>query len=263
MRCCIFCGKSPTSSEHIVPAWAGEILTRTQPPPSRPDRIVVGRHKRWSEGNNPDVQQEWLNKEGPSFTVKCVCDGCNNGWMSDIEGSAKPILTPMIEDQATTLSNADQESIAKWLGLKAICAQYSLPSPGADSVWATALAVDRRPPTGWQMRVGHYTGTHPVWMANTGIDFTVVHSLSPFTIHRPGFLFSVSLGHFVGQVVGVTQQTPIATNEMYFLQIWPHPLLRMDSPAMTHIASQAWPPERGLGDSDLKKCARDPAEPRG
>jgi hypothetical protein len=47
-------------------------------------------------------------------TIKCVCDQCNNGWMSDLEGSVKPFVGAMIHDIALTLTIEHQKLIAVW-----------------------------------------------------------------------------------------------------------------------------------------------------
>jgi len=260
---CIFCGNTPTTAEHLIPVWAGDVLARTKPPPSGPDKVIRAHHKRWSEGAEEDVRQEWFRKkDAPEFVVKCVCAECNGGWMSDIESAAQPILTPMIEDQRVTLDTGDQEKVAKWLGLKAIVAQHALPPGQTVPEWTNAFAIERSPPTSWQIRIARYQGTDPMFLGNTGLDTTVIHTLVPFTMKRPGFLFTAQLGHFVGQVLGMRQQAWIMPVRR-FVQVWPHPLLRTSSPAVAHIVSVTWPPECGLDDSDLKKCAHDPVEPKG
>jgi hypothetical protein len=259
---CIFCGKSPTTSEDLVPLWASKILMRTKPPPSQPGKIVKGRHRRWSEGAQKDVNQEWDRKDTPRFTVKCVCGECNNGWMSEIENAAKPIMTAMMEDQRIILDTGDQEKVAKWLGLKAIIAQYGLPQGQISPEWTHAFAIEKCPPTSWQIRIAHYQGTRPVFWVTTPLDTIIIHSLVPFAMKRPGFLFVAQLGHFVGQVQGIRQQTWIVPTQRHFIQIWPHPLLRASSPDRAQIVSVTWPPEAGLDDSDLEKCARHAGEPK-
>jgi len=258
---CIFCTKAKVSREHIVPVWAAEVLAKAKPPPSRPGVRVVARHRRWSEGAEADVSQDWFAKRA-DFIVKCVCKECNGGWMSAIEDAAKPIVTMMIEDQRVVLDTEDQEKVAIWLGLKAIVAQQSLPPAQGFLEWANAFASDRRPPTSWRIQIARYQGTVPMFFGNTGLDTTIIHELAPFPMKRPGFLFTAQLGHFVGQVQGMRQQTWIVPTQRRFIQIWPHPLLRANAPDIAHIASVTWPPEGGLDDSDLKKCASAPAEPK-
>jgi hypothetical protein len=258
---CIFCGNTPTTREHLVPAWAGKVLLQTKPPPSAPGKIVRARHRRWSKGAAGDRDQNWITKDTPEFVAKCVCEQCNGGWMSTIEDAARPILTAMIEDQRITLDIEDQEKVATWLGLKAIVAQHTLPQGQIAFEWTNAFAIEKRAPTSWQIRIARYQGTVPLFLGSTGLDTTLIHALLPFAIKRPGFLFIAQLGHFVGQVLGMQQQAWLMPPR-HFIQVWPHPLLRANSPTVVDIVSVTWPPEGGLDDSDLKKCARDPSEPK-
>lgn len=237
-------------------------MARAKPSPSHPGNVVVARHRRWSEGAEEDLDQEWFTKDAPKFTVKCVCRECNGGWMSAIEDAANPIVTAMIEGERVALDTQDQEEVANWLGLKAIIAQQSLPPAQGFLEWANAFAIERGPPRSWQIRIAHYQGTLPMFLGNVPLNTTVIHRLVRFAMKRPGFLFTIQLGHFVGQVVGMRQQTWIAPTQGRLIQIWPHPLLRANSPSVAEIVSVTWPPEAGLDDCDLKKCAHNPAEPK-
>jgi hypothetical protein len=259
---CIFCGKSPTTKEHVIPRWAGKLLARTKPLPSQPGRVVVGVFERWSEGAKEDVKQKWRMNDALEITAKCVCAACNHGWMSDVENAAKAIVSAMMDDQRTMLNTAAQEKVAKWLGLRAIIGQYALPPGQAYREWAQAFAFEGCPPTSWQVRIGRYQGARPAFSHNTSLNRSIMHPLVPFVVKSPGFLFTVQLGHFVGQVLGVRQQNWVVPSQRCFIQIWPHPLLRASAPNVTQIVSVDWPPESWLDDSDLKKCARDPAEPK-
>lgn len=51
---------------------------------------------------------------GPEVTVGCVCQTCNNGWMSNLEVEAKPVLASSINDLALSLSPADQTTLSRW-----------------------------------------------------------------------------------------------------------------------------------------------------
>lgn len=182
--------------------------------------------------------------------------------MSDIEVTAKPFLAPMILDEPIILDIDAQRCIAKWLGLKAIVEHYARSAPPPSERWYEQFYKGKEPPTGWQIRIGHYTGTRQVFWGAADLDTTNVHPLSPFTVKQRGFIFTVSVGHFIGQVIGMNTQAVLTTNRRYFVQIWPHPLLRFGGPVRTLDPSEFWPPEGGLDDTELKKCSRDPAEPK-
>lgn len=59
------------------------------------------------------------------MTVRRVCSDCNNGWMSDLEVAAKPLVLPWIDGSRTRLVYDQQQAIATW-GIKtAMMIQYS------------------------------------------------------------------------------------------------------------------------------------------
>ena len=50
----------------------------------------------------------------PERTAKVVCSECNQGWMSDLEKAAQPILSPMMFDISVPLGLLQQYTIVKW-----------------------------------------------------------------------------------------------------------------------------------------------------
>lgn len=95
MRTCIFCSSSPVTAEHVWPSWLVDRFPRT--------KIRV---RRWTAS-------EILDYPAISIVtrVRAVCATCNNGWMSELENSAKPVLVPLVDGERMTLA-ADQQTIA-------------------------------------------------------------------------------------------------------------------------------------------------------
>lgn len=262
-RACVFCGNSPTTREHIISEWAGEILLQGKPAPSKPGNVVKARHQRFREDAGVRTAlSEWITSDAPEFTAKCVCGECNGGWMSNIESAAIPIMTPMIQGEAVQLDRNAQDIVARWLGLKAIVQDFSHAEAARDQEWIAYYFKHRQPPMTWHIRLGRYDGERQAFFGGGALDASIRHALSPFTWNRPGLIFTISIGHFVGQVIGVKQQAAVSLNPRYFAQIWPHPLIRAETPRRPHYQAEPWPPERGLDDSQLQKCVRDPAEPK-
>lgn len=46
--------------------------------------------------------------------IRCVCDTCNNGWMSKLEGACKPLLGCLIRGLHVPLDHAQQSQVANW-----------------------------------------------------------------------------------------------------------------------------------------------------
>lgn len=46
--------------------------------------------------------------------VSCACRECNNGWMSNLEGLTKPILSPMVDGVPAELTGFSQAVLSVW-----------------------------------------------------------------------------------------------------------------------------------------------------
>lgn len=114
-RECVFCGGTPTTREHIFPAWAARLV----------GEAVPVTHSKLSErqGELPD-SRTWLQ---PPFTqtVRVVCARCNNGWMSRLESEAEQILRPMLTGFGRRMHRPAQEALASWALKTAIVSQYT------------------------------------------------------------------------------------------------------------------------------------------
>jgi hypothetical protein len=67
-----------------------------------------------------------------SFKLKRVCEACNNGWMSHLEGNAKPIIVELIKGRRAlaTLGEEERQILARWAGKTAIIDSHAV---GAES----------------------------------------------------------------------------------------------------------------------------------
>jgi hypothetical protein len=71
-----------------------------------------------------------------SFKLKKICKCCNNGWMSKLEESAKPLILGLIRGlrELNSLSEDERRILARWAGKTAIVESHSVgaecPLPG-------------------------------------------------------------------------------------------------------------------------------------
>jgi len=101
-RQCLFCKNPVDSAEHV---WSDWILKELKP--TQPIRIRIGkRSDRWSDT--------------AKMTVNCVCQKCNNGWMSDLENDNRPQIRSMIHDRGIDLEPTAQKELSRWSVLKAM-----------------------------------------------------------------------------------------------------------------------------------------------
>lgn len=58
---------------------------------------------------------------------KTVCSrpGCNDTWMSDLQNSAKQVLLPMMDGEATSLSATDCHIVRRWASMTGIMMHYA------------------------------------------------------------------------------------------------------------------------------------------
>jgi len=114
VKSCLFCGRvlhptrdtrSGKTDEHIIARW---LMTHLGIPrlEIRPIRVhTLSRHI-------IDVRQHRLE----SLVAGPVCGKCNNGWMSQLEHLAKPILIRLIADphRLTELAPEERTIVARW-----------------------------------------------------------------------------------------------------------------------------------------------------
>lgn len=101
MRKCIFCQGMASTLEDVWPLW----LTRRFPSSdiSFMEAELGGRKL-----------DKWRNKTVKLLPVRCVCEKCNGGWMSDLERQVKPIIESILEDSIKTIDVSSQTLIALW-----------------------------------------------------------------------------------------------------------------------------------------------------
>lgn len=108
---CIFCGQPADSVEDAFPKWLIEYLDKHfPPPPATPGMPPILLERLIGIGNEPEIRYDDL-----KIPVKCVCQSCNNGWMSVIQNEhAKPIFTRLMEDPSVTLNIHQCRSLTLW-----------------------------------------------------------------------------------------------------------------------------------------------------
>jgi len=93
------------SNEHIIPNWLIDYLGVR-------DMTVTPTVTEIASGRIVDLRKHAVS----AFVAGTVCGVCNNGWMSELEGDAKPVLIPLIEDphRLEELDLEHRTLIARW-----------------------------------------------------------------------------------------------------------------------------------------------------
>jgi len=104
--------------EHIFPNWLNE---------SFPKELLGETNVQFStEMNGQLVRRLQYQQADPAGQrVGAVCQNCNNGWMSRLEGAVKPLLTPLIFGNKSLLSPEDQTLLATWAVKTSMVFEYT------------------------------------------------------------------------------------------------------------------------------------------
>lgn len=239
MRQCLFCARGANSREDAWPRWITDQFKCDRPIQLDAERQGIPL-KPWH------VYQ-------PELVVRAVCEHCNNGWMSQLENRAKPILQPLLEGRRCGLDIADQTTIALWTLKTAMVLEGLDPAerrvytqverehlralsaiPVRTSVWI-CKAVD----PSYFMSTKNRHLAHQDVASPSGASITLAFShvvLQAFTIRVPAN---------VGPATRVTVDVRRGPWEITTVRVWP---------AQTSTVS--WPPVMGLnGEAGLDSLA--------
>lgn len=100
MRSCMFCSGRVSTKEDAWPLW---LLRRIGA--DRPGEIN-------GERGGAELRSWCIAR--PGVRVRFVCRGCNNGWMSELESRAKPVIEPLLDDVPYVLTADHQRTLAVW-----------------------------------------------------------------------------------------------------------------------------------------------------
>ncbi len=146
---CIFCGGRPLTKEHVLSDWIGPLIRSPMENYDAIERNV---------GAEGVVSTSGKRSGHPaSRRVRCVCQTCNNGWMSGIVNAAKDVLIPLINGKYFRMAGSDRSKLAAWITTSVIVSEFenrdhvTIPRHHRDWLWTTHSA-----PIDWKIWLGHY-----------------------------------------------------------------------------------------------------------
>lgn len=245
---CIFCGEGKLSKEHIWANWLREYIPRP-----------LEKHKVRSALIMPDdIKEKVQVRSGDphSRRIRCVCRGCNNGWMSQLQELAKPVLIPLIKGQATIINRKNARLLAGWASMFVMVAEFMnsemVAVPAQDRAW---LRLHKTPPSHWRIWVGSHECTqiskwnHNVVTLAHGEDEKGAQSYPPVpNTQTSTFLVGDQLlFHVMSSVVG-----------RRLVSRWRHPKgIEAKLPLVWPFKGRAfhWPPAGTLSDTEAYEVA--------
>ena len=158
---CIFCGGRPLTKEHVLSDWLRSFIRRET---VNYKSIEINIGVRGPQPNTRIRSGHPLRRQ-----IRCVCDGCNNGWMKKIVDDSKPLVAKLVQGEACRLTDKDQQLLSAWIATAVIVSEFE----DRDSV--TIPAIDRKylletrtAPPAWKIWLGDYERRkwQPQWIRN-------------------------------------------------------------------------------------------------
>jgi hypothetical protein len=180
MEPCIFCCNPADSKEDLFPRW---ILKRVQT--REPLYRQMG-------DAPPEITQD------QEVRLPCVCQKCNNTWMSGMETTVKKFLGPMIDDFALPLDRQYQQSLSEWAVKCAICNDTVYAHPRFFTHAECRVFKQKRTiPDKTLVFAARFTGSS---LDSSGADFTLIEPGAGTLLVR-GHFYNLMVGHVVIQVL--------------------------------------------------------------
>ena len=226
MRQCLFCPADADSLEDAWPRWITDQFKGTGPSEVRAERGGT-KLKSWS------VLQ-------PELTIRCVCQACNIGWMSQLEGDVKPFLQPLLTGESCAVDAIGQTVIALWAVKTAMVLEALDPIEKRTYVQQQRERLRLRETIPWRTSIWLAASADPAWFMSTknrhmgaaegaaGVSITMAFA------HVALQVLTIRVPETVGPITHVTTDVRRGPLDQLTVQVWPP------------RATVNWPPPMGL-----------------
>jgi hypothetical protein len=233
-RACLFCGETAkASSEHIVPKWIGRLFREQVGPGHK-----VSFTHRW-ELPELGIPSKGKSAKLPAFLTRTFCEGCNTGWMAELEEKVGPVLGPLILGKPARLSVDQQQLLAFWATKTVLAFQsteHELTTWARPVDYATVFAK-RVPLECAQIWLGH-TNQRPAvhYLAHR----YPISGPGPRSNEVHGFGATITFGHAVFYML-LGYAGPVGMRMRYdaavaLKEIWPNRRGELDSPVPASLS---------------------------
>ncbi len=157
---CIFCLGYRLSHEHVIPDWIRKIIPKKPHHGSRL-RVTSSGPSNVPPNRRPRLQRSRDRQGHPiSKKVRVVCETCNTGWLSALEGELKPRIKALVLGEESILTQWDQRRLATWAAKTAMTAEFIHPESAAIAFEEREyLRLHREPPIAFNIWMAHYDGS--------------------------------------------------------------------------------------------------------
>jgi hypothetical protein len=261
-RVCIFCERSKPvvkiTKEHLFSRWVDEVLTPELLGPDRSfERTTVGR-------DGVSQTRTWPTEVIAAVEAAVVCgssrddsitDGCNDWWMSGLDGQVRHLLEPMMLGMPRTLTPEEQQTIAAWAAMKSMVLEYFWGSEQAivlPQATRTFIFREHRAPANMQIRIAAVESKGRPALFSRRVYQHRPKAAGSAALPEFASCSTLVLGCFIVQAYGTSVVTPAATPQPHG-----HDYLAIQPPGGTDIS---WPPPDALDDQGLDRFAH-PLQP--
>ena len=185
-KVCLFCGQQrPMSKEHVIPKWVLRELDMEK-------TMLMAKHVNFTGQPHSERHHDFL-----SLVAGCVCEDCNCGWMSRLEATIQPLLTPLFHARKASRAAQEQlrlhrELIVRWALKTAAALNYSSNYRKIVPLAHPHLLLNGGCPSFIFVRAGFVRGFGTKWYQSQQVIFaTKVGEQLPSDIYS----FSFQLGH--------------------------------------------------------------------
>lgn len=236
---CYWCPNPADSDEDLLPRWVEDAI---EVPPGY-EAGPIQFHRTTVSGTRSRPVQRLATKHARS---RCVCETCNNEWMSAIELKTKPLLLPLIRGFRRTLTMQDQLQIALWATMKAAVVDAHPESDAgglASPAMREAIYVRREPPTDMVVRLAAFNEPFALMLAPEAATGT-----GKSGAYLAQWTTTFLIGHLAVQVFAITGSTgsgtiaegPGGVHDGQSFTVWP-----------PQFGAAEWPPKNVLARADL------------
>lgn len=213
MRPCRFCSAPADSLEDAWPRWITNQFKGARPSEVRAERGGT-RLKPWRT-----LQ--------PTLTIRCVCQGCNNGWMSELEQAVSPILQPLLTGQECSIAVSGQAVISLWAVKTAMVLEALDPIEKRAYDEIQCARLRERAAIPWRTSIWLAPSLDPAWFMSTknrhvGASQAVIGASTTMAFgHVAVQVLTMRVPETVGPQTEVTTDVRRGPWPQTTVQIWP------------------------------------------
>ncbi|WP_280470622.1 hypothetical protein [Nocardia farcinica] len=133
-----------------------------------------------------------------------LCQPCNNGWMSELEAAAKPILLRLITGERS-LTTKDARTVRRWLAKTAVVCHFAEPNsddPAAVDPADRALIMRGGVPPRWRFLLGTLDSPWRNHLHRSAVRAPKQRTIGGRLITEIYHFSDIELGCFIGCVIG-------------------------------------------------------------